>query len=429
MNALRGDPDEIGGYIVERRLGQGGQATVFLARTADGAPVAVKVLREEWLADAEARLRLEREIQALRDVAPFATAQLLAAYPEAHPPYLVTEYVPGPSLQEQVARSGPLTGATLQRLALATATALTAIHRAGLVHRDVKPANVILGPDGARIVDFGISGYAGERETGEDSAEGVLGTPAYLAPERLSGGEAAAASDVYAWAATMVFAATGSTIGRLLGTGSGSAGVRQRAAGSLPELSGVPRELGDVLIRCLDRDPEARPTASQLLLLLVEAFDPDPGTPLDPPPPAVPSPDGTATTKAGRPPVPPAPPPAPPVPPPAPPPVDVPATAGGAGSGSSLPPWGTSSFEPSGMPQTPVGARRPPSGVRRPGGPARTGALGTRPGSRVSVGAPASGSRTGSAPRAVMTVTGRAAVLGILLVFLMLLGYMVVDLL
>ncbi len=245
------DPPEVGGYILEGRLGRGGQATVYLGRTATGEAVAVKVFDAAWMADPEARQRLAAEIDAARSVAPFGIARLLEARPDADPAYLVSEYVPGPNLATAVATRGPLRGAALDRFALATLTGLRAIHQAGLVHRDLKPANVLLGPDGPRIVDFGIAARRGQIES---AADGVLGTREYLAPELLDGGEVSPAADLYAWAATVGFAASGHV-----------------PAGADDELPGASAALATVLRRCLDPDPEHRPDAVEAMELVLEA--------------------------------------------------------------------------------------------------------------------------------------------------------------
>src|SRR5262249_49886018 len=138
-------------------------------------------------------------------VAPFCTARVLTAEVGRSEPYIVSEYVDGPSLQQRVFEGGPLRGGELERLAVGTATALTAVPAAGMVHRDVKPAHVLLGPDRPRVVDCGIA-RQGESET---ITAGPIGTPAYLAPEQIAGSPASPASDVFAWGATVVFAATG----------------------------------------------------------------------------------------------------------------------------------------------------------------------------------------------------------------------------
>jgi serine/threonine protein kinase len=154
----------------------GGQGVVYLASTPDGTDVAVKLLREELAADPRVRERFVKEIAAARRVHPFCIAQVLDASVEGSRPYVVTEYVDGPSLQQ----SGPRDGtAALQRLAVATATALTAIHDAGIVHRDFKPSNVLLGPDGPRVIDFGI---ARDTEAPLTVTSTIMGTPAYMAP-------------------------------------------------------------------------------------------------------------------------------------------------------------------------------------------------------------------------------------------------------
>ncbi|QKG23315.1 hypothetical protein ACTIVE_4958 [Actinomadura verrucosospora] len=200
------DPRVLGGYRILRRLGQGGQGVVYLAEDADGRRVAVKVLHAAALDHPRARERFFREIDAARRVASFCTAQVLDADFAGELPYVVSEYVTGPSLRRAVTEDGTRSGGALDRLAIGTITALAAIAEAGIVHRDFKPDNVLLGPDGPRVIDFGIARItdAGSSVTGQ-----AIGTPAYMAPEQFEGGRIGPAADVYAWACTMVHAATG----------------------------------------------------------------------------------------------------------------------------------------------------------------------------------------------------------------------------
>lgn len=200
------DPRELGRYRLLRRLGQGGQGVVYLAEDAGGRRVAVKVLHAAALDHPRARERFFREIEAARRVASFCTAQVLDADFAGELPYVVSEYVTGPSLRRAVAEDGTRSGGALDRLAIGTITALAAIAEAGIVHRDFKPDNVLLGPDGPRVIDFGIARItdAGSSVTGQ-----AIGTPAYMAPEQFEGGRVGPAADVYAWACTMVQAATG----------------------------------------------------------------------------------------------------------------------------------------------------------------------------------------------------------------------------
>jgi predicted Ser/Thr protein kinase len=201
-----GDPRTLGEYRLLRRLGQGGQGVVYLAENAAGRRVAVKVLHAAALDHPRARERFFREIDAARRVASFCTAQVLDADFAGELPYVVSEYVPGPSLRRAVSEDGTRSGGALDRLAIGTITALAAIAEAGIVHRDFKPDNVLLGPDGPRVIDFGIARItdAGSSVTGQ-----AIGTPAYMAPEQIEGGRIGPAADVYAWACTMVHAATG----------------------------------------------------------------------------------------------------------------------------------------------------------------------------------------------------------------------------
>ncbi|WP_327044132.1 serine/threonine protein kinase [Microbispora sp. NBC_01189] len=260
-----GDPRVLGEFTLSGRLGEGGQGVVFLGRSPRGEPVAVKVLKSGL--DASVKERLVRELDAMRGVAPFCTARVLTAVVDGRMPYVVSEFIDGPSLQQRVASGGPLRGGELERLAVGTATALAAVHAAGIVHRDFKPANVLLGPDGPRVVDFGIA-----RQGASDTiTAGPVGTPAYLAPEQIAGEPATPASDVFAWGATIVFAATGRPA---FGAATVPA-VMHRILTAEADASALPRPLRGVVERCLAKDPARRPASRDLLLELVGAA-PDP---------------------------------------------------------------------------------------------------------------------------------------------------------
>ncbi|WP_433500437.1 serine/threonine-protein kinase [Sphaerimonospora sp. CA-214678] len=259
------DPRALGEFTLNGRLGEGGQGVVFLGWTPGGEPVAVKVLKSGF--DSSVKERLARELDAMRGVAPFCTARVLTAVVDGPMPYVVSEFIDGPSLQRRVGADGPLRGGELERLAVGTATALTAIHAAGIVHRDFKPGNVLLGPDGPRVVDFGIA-----RHSASDTiTAGPVGTPAYLAPEQIAGRPATPAADVFAWGATIIFAATGRAA---FGADSVPA-VMNRILTAEPDASGLPEPLRGVVERCLAKDPAHRPASRDVLLELVGSA-PDP---------------------------------------------------------------------------------------------------------------------------------------------------------
>ncbi|MEU4223726.1 serine/threonine-protein kinase [Nonomuraea sp. NPDC026600] len=278
------EPERIGDYRLTGVLGQGGQGVVYLGEASSGGRVAIKVLHRSASMDAESRRRFLREADTARRVAPFCTARVLDVGDVHGRPYVVSEYIPGGSLAEAVATDGPRTGSGLQRLAVATLTALTAIHRAGIVHRDFKPGNVILGPEGPVVIDFGIARSLDHATT----ESGVVGTPAYIAPEQFAGQPPSRASDVFSWACTMAFAATG----RLAFGGATIPALLYSISTRDPDLAGVPGDLRPLLAACLNKDPGARPTAADLLRDLTGN---DPHPPL-PPEPAGPDPSTAIPT-------------------------------------------------------------------------------------------------------------------------------------
>nr|WP_275955168.1 serine/threonine-protein kinase [Planomonospora venezuelensis] len=250
------------------RLGEGGQGVVYLGRGPQGEQVAVKLLHHGLAADAEARARFLREVSVAQRVARFCTAPVLHADLAGSRPYIVSEYVPGPSLRQLVDREGPRRGAALDRLAVSTATALAAIHRAGILHRDFKPANVLMGPEGPVVIDFGIARALDS--PGMTATGTAMGTPSYLAPEQLSGAPVTSAADVFAWGVTMVFAATGTPA---FGQDS-IAVVMNRILTVEPELAGLEGQLRGLVAACLSKDPEVRPTAEQLVVHLMSGTVP-----------------------------------------------------------------------------------------------------------------------------------------------------------
>jgi serine/threonine protein kinase len=257
-----GDPARLGSYTLTARLGEGGQGVVYLGESESGDQVAVKLLRADLAHDDTARGRFLRELDAVKRVARFCTAQVLDADVEGDRPYIVSEYVPGPSLAQLVSSDSPRSGADLERLAIGTVTALVAIHQAGIVHRDFKPQNVLIGPDGPRVIDFGIARALDAAATMTNS---TIGTPAYMAPEQLTAQELTPAADIFSWASTMVYAATGQSP---FGQDTVMA-VIHRIMNEPPDLGSIEEPLRGIVSDCLAKDPVDRPQTQALLMRLL----------------------------------------------------------------------------------------------------------------------------------------------------------------
>ncbi|MFF4171255.1 serine/threonine-protein kinase [Streptomyces sp. NPDC001744] len=271
--------------------------TVYLARSRGGRAVAVKVARPELASDPSFRARFRAEVAAARRVGGFHTAQVVDADPDAEAPWLATAYIPGPTLAGLVAAEGPMDEPRLRALGAALAEALEAIHACGLVHRDLKPGNIVMASDGPRVLDFGIArAVESTRLTATGSA---FGTPGYLAPEQALGEEVTGATDVFALGAVLVAAAGGRPFGE--GT---PMGLMYRSVHEAPDLGAVPEALRGLVARCLAKNPAERPTPDEILDALGEA-EPGAGTGAPTATAVVPAADGgvPAVSGGGVPPV------------------------------------------------------------------------------------------------------------------------------
>jgi Flp pilus assembly protein TadD/predicted Ser/Thr protein kinase len=254
-----GDPGQVGVFRLLGRLGEGGMGRVFLGESRGGRKVAIKVVHPHYANDPEFRRRFAREVAAARQVGGFHTAAVVGADPEADPPWMATAYIPGPSLTDAVAQRGPLDTAGVGRLGAALAEGLAAIHECGLIHRDLKPGNVILAEDGPRIIDFGIA--KGADATALTGSSAVIGTLRYMSPEQLNGQELTPQSDVFALGTVLAYAATGHdpfqapTI----------PGVINRILSGPPDLDPLSGELRGIIADCLAKDPSSRPSPGDLL--------------------------------------------------------------------------------------------------------------------------------------------------------------------
>ncbi|GAA0244956.1 hypothetical protein GCM10009527_047070 [Actinomadura nitritigenes] len=253
--------DRIGHYSVLQTLGEGGMGVVYLGADPEGRNVAIKVLRPAVAGDATARRRLAREVDSMRRVHSPHVAEILDADVTADQPYIVTQYVPGRTLEEVVEEGGPIYGPGLQRLAVGLASALSAIHGAGIVHRDLKPGNVMIVDGEPVVIDFGIA--QGADATRLTATGMVIGTPGYLAPEIIEGEDAGPPSDVHALAGTVAYAATGRPP---FGSGTFES-IFYKIMQGTPDLDGVPEALLPLLRSAMARNPAERPTAVNLVQL------------------------------------------------------------------------------------------------------------------------------------------------------------------
>ena len=249
----------VGGYTLLTQIGEGGMGVVHLARRPGGERVALKVLRPHVVGGDEARQRLEREVSSLSRVRSRWVAEVIDADPWGDVPYVATRYVPGLSLHDHVVEEGPVVGRDLVWFAGCLAEGLASVHEVGVLHRDVKPSNVLMEGRTPILIDFGLARVADDPRLTHTGW--LIGTPGYLAPEILYGDDASTASDVHSWAATVAYAGTGrAPFGR-----GPSMAVMDRVRRGEHDLDGLRGDLHDVVEAALDPDPERRPTLGEIL--------------------------------------------------------------------------------------------------------------------------------------------------------------------
>ncbi|MFE3459569.1 protein kinase [Nocardiopsis aegyptia] len=265
-----GDPRELDDYRIVSRLGRGGMGTVYLAKDTADRTVAVKLIHPDLADDEAFRRRFAREVESARRVARFSTAGVIDARLDGDPLFIVSEYVPGPNLDEAVRADGAMAGGTLESLAMGVAAALTAIHGSGVIHRDLKPANVLLSPVGPKVIDFGIARALDGTGGAVTRSSQLMGTPSYMAPELIMGRQPTPAGDIFAWGCLVAFAGTGSapfdaaTVPAVL----------HNISSAPPRLDGLDPSLYDLVSSALDKEPENRPSSQQILARLVGQEDP-----------------------------------------------------------------------------------------------------------------------------------------------------------
>jgi serine/threonine protein kinase len=268
----RDDFTRLGTYRLVGRLGAGGMGIVYLGLDATGRYVAIKLVHSALADNPVFRARFRSEVERARQVPAFCTAEVLDADLDHEPPYLVVEFVDGPSLAEVVAESGPLSSSHLHSVAVGVATALTGIHGAGVIHRDLKPENVLLAPGSPKVIDFGIA-RAFEATSQYTRTGQMVGTVSYMAPERFSARPdtaLTAAADIFAWGCVIAYAGTGHTPFQ----GDSPEATAARILTQPPYLDGLSEPLRGFIEQAIVKDPADRPTARELLDLLVGGLTP-----------------------------------------------------------------------------------------------------------------------------------------------------------
>jgi tetratricopeptide (TPR) repeat protein/predicted Ser/Thr protein kinase len=268
-----GDPERVGAFRLQARLGAGGMGRVFLGRSPAGRAVAVKVVHPELARDPEFRARFRREVRAAQAVSGAFTAPVVAAGPDDDPPWLATAFVAGLSLSDVIAEAGPLPQEAVWLLAGGLVEALQAVHACGLVHRDLKPGNVLIAADGPRLIDFGIARAL--EGTVLTASRVIVGTPVFMAPEQARGGLPGTAGDVFSLGSVLAYAATGSSPF----TAADPVAMLYRIVHDEPDLGGLGPPLRDLVVGCLAKEPARRPSLDALLDAIVAGSAPYPAAP------------------------------------------------------------------------------------------------------------------------------------------------------
>ena len=259
---------EINGWRLIERIGAGGMGEVWRARHAHLGVGALKLLREELLADREARSRFRREAMTLQRIQGLCTGRVLDVEVDGQTPYIVTEYVAGPTLRAHIAQAGPITDANvLQAFALGLAEALKAVHRAGVVHRDLTATNVLMASKGPKVVDFGIARCVDASYS--TTTVFSIGTPGWMSPEQVVGDDVGPPSDMFCWGLLVCYAASGRNC---FGVGSPEA-LLYRIVHEEPSLPQLPSSVAPLVLHALSKHPSSRPSAAQVLRWIEQSVD------------------------------------------------------------------------------------------------------------------------------------------------------------
>jgi serine/threonine protein kinase len=255
------DPRTIGGYVLRARIGAGGMGRVYLSFTPGGRAVALKIIRGEFGSDPEFRERFAREVSIAQQVNGIHIAQLIDAGTDNGVPWLAGAYVAGPSLAQAVAVQGPLPAHTVLALAGRIAESLGAIHATGMVHRDLKPGNILLDESGPKVIDFGIVRAATPTATGRSSHRTFIGSPPFMAPEQIRGQKVTPATDVFALGATLYYLSTGESAF----SADFADGVLYRVIHDEPDFDACPEQVRELIRVCLRKDPAERPSTQRII--------------------------------------------------------------------------------------------------------------------------------------------------------------------